>query len=144
MVPLTIPPEFGYVLLSIGVSWFVNFYLVFLVIKARNKYGVLYPALYADKDHKGGEQFNCAQRAHQNTLENWASVQILMIVNGLVMPLTAATCGLIWSVGRVVYGYGYANHGPKGRNVGGGLSHLGDFPLILLTFYNGAQMAGLF
>ena len=52
-----IPDEFGYVVIVIGLSWFMNFFLVTLVIMARKKYGVEYPTLYADKDHKGAEVF---------------------------------------------------------------------------------------
>ena len=88
------------------------------------------------------QKFNCVQRAHQNTLENWSSIQILMLINGLVMPRAAAALGLIWVLGRVIYGLGYTYYGPRGRMVGGLLSHVGDFPLILMTFYTGAQMVG--
>ena len=49
-------------------------------------------------------------------------------------PLTAGACGLLWNVGRVVYGYGYATGGPAGRQVGGLITHLGDFPLQLALF----------
>uniref|UniRef100_A0A7S1NDF5 Glutathione S-transferase 3, mitochondrial n=1 Tax=Eutreptiella gymnastica TaxID=73025 RepID=A0A7S1NDF5_9EUGL len=143
MPSLAITEDFGYVILVIGISWIMNFYLVFLVIAARKKYGVEYPTLYAESSHKNAEKFNSAQRAHQNTLENWAPVQILMLVNGLVYPQAAACCGLIWVLGRFVYGFGYAYAGPKGRMAGGLLSHVGDFPLILMTFYTGAKMAKL-
>ncbi len=43
-----------------------------------------------ESSHKDHEKFNAAQRAHQNTLENWAPVQILMLVNGLFFPSQAA------------------------------------------------------
>jgi len=138
-----IPDAFGYVMLVLGLSWFMNFYLAFMVMGARKKYKVEYPALYADASIKDHEKFNCVQRAHQNTLENFASVQILMIVNGLVFPEASAILGLIWVFARVAYGYGYANHGPSGRTFGAILSHAGDFPLILMTFYSGARMAKL-
>jgi glutathione S-transferase len=71
------------------------------------------------KEPKMAEQFNCVQRAHQNTLENWAPIQILMLVNGLVYPCASAALGLVWVLGRILYGYGYATKGPKGRMFGG-------------------------
>ena len=109
-------------------------------MRARKKYDVQYPHLYAPAGHKSAKQFDCVQRAHQNTLENWASVQILMLVNGLVMPKPAAFFGLVWVVGRIVYGLGYATGDPSGRRTGGIISHLGDFPLILMTFYSAHQL----
>lgn len=104
------------------------------VVKARKQYGIKYPALYAPDGHPHAESFNSVQRAHQNTLENWAPVQILMAFNGILYPKFAASCGMIWAFGRIVYGYGYAKGGPDGRMVGGLLSHLGDLPLLIGGF----------
>ncbi len=42
-----------------------------------------------------------------------------MLVNGLVYPYASAVLGFIWTLGRVLYGYGYANQGPSGRMIGG-------------------------
>ena len=64
-------------------------------------------------------------------------IQILMILNGSVYPVYTAGFGFIFVIGRVLYGYGYANYGPSGRMVGGLISHLGDFPLMIMTFYTG-------
>jgi hypothetical protein len=39
------------------------------------RFGVKYPALYADKATcKDADHFNCVQRAHQNSLENFPQV----------------------------------------------------------------------
>merc|ERR1712194_751483 len=121
MASIEIQPGFGYVMLVIAASWVMNTFLVIQVVVARKKYGVQYPALYAPQGHKNETEFNSVQRAHQNTLENWASIQILMILNGLVNPR-------------------YAAGGPTGRRMGGIVSHLGDFPLLLMTFHTGASM----
>eukprot|EP00438_Fugacium_kawagutii_P008434 Skav234480 [mRNA] locus=scaffold1647:338388:339086:+ [translate_table: standard] len=74
-----LPEEYGYVVLAHCMSWISNMYLTFNVVKARKQYNVSYPALYAPESHTHAEKFNCVQRAHQNTLENWAPVQILMV-----------------------------------------------------------------
>ena len=63
-----------------------------------------------------------------------------MLVNGLLYPIYAAAFGLVWVIGRVIYGYGYSNGGPSGRMLGGIISHLGDFPLIILTFVSGSRL----
>ncbi len=39
------------------------------VSQARKKFGVRYPALYADSSNKDADAFNCVQRGHQNSLE---------------------------------------------------------------------------
>jgi len=139
-------PEFGYVILSIAVSWLMNFFLVLNVVKARKKYKVSYPALYATKDHKlsAGDMntFNCIQRAHQNTLESWAPMTILCVINGFYTPVYSSLFMITYSIGRVVYGTGYGSSGPDGRKFGGMITHLGDMPQLILAFYNGLSLAG--
>eukprot|EP00996_Jenningsia_fusiforme_P005663 NODE_6677_length_545_cov_235.804435_g6256_i0.p1 GENE.NODE_6677_length_545_cov_235.804435_g6256_i0~~NODE_6677_length_545_cov_235.804435_g6256_i0.p1 ORF type:complete len:142 (+),score=2.25 NODE_6677_length_545_cov_235.804435_g6256_i0:63-488(+) len=140
---MEIEPDYGYVLIVLGLSWILNIFLSVQVSRARKLYKVNYPTLYASESHKNAESFNCIQRAHQNTLESWAPVQILMLVNGVFQPTLAATLGFLWVVGRFLYGIGYASSGPKGRMLGGAVSHLGDLPLFLMTFYNGGKLSGL-
>lgn len=135
-----LPDAYGYVVLAHGLSWLSNMYLTINVVKARKKYDVKYPALYALDNHPNAEEFNCVQRAHQNTLENWAPVQLLMAFNGILHPKFAAVCGAIWASGRVIYGYGYATKGPNGRMLGGLISHLGDFPLLIGCFVVASKM----
>jgi uncharacterized membrane protein YecN with MAPEG domain len=43
----------------------------------------------------------------------------LILLNGLIHPYLSALFGLIWVIGRIIYGYGYASSGVKGRNIGG-------------------------
>jgi glutathione S-transferase len=163
-MPITISNSFGYCVLSTGASWFAasfgaikvssggvphQFALSFplpslfphcstiQVVQARKKYDVQYPALYAPPDHKYAKEFNCVQRAHQNTLESWASVQVLTIVNGIVFPVTSAICNGIWVVGRFIYIQGYGTGDPDKRMLGAILSHVGDLPLLIMTFVSG-------
>merc|ERR1719263_1884999 len=110
------------------------------VMKARKEFDIKYPLLYAPESHKNAKEFNCVQRAHQNTLESLSMIMILMIINGLHAPKISASFGLVWVIGRVLYGYGYKKNGAEGRKMGGLVSHLGDFPLILMTFYTAYRM----
>mmetsp|Transcript_649 Transcript_649/g.944 ORF Transcript_649/g.944 Transcript_649/m.944 type:complete len:145 (-) Transcript_649:204-638(-) len=144
MATLEISSDFGYVIIVAGLSWLVNMYNSVLVMKARKKYGVEYPNLYALETNKHKKEFDSTQRGHQNFLENWAPVVIVMILNGLVYPKLSAGLGLTWVVGRVLYSIGYSTKGPSGRMAGALIAHLGDFPLMLMTFYTGSKMCGLF
>ena len=128
-----IPQGYGYVFAVLGGSFVMNTYLTMNVIMARKKYGVEYPALYAPPKHEFEKEFNSVQRAHQNTLESYAIVMIQMCACGLIYPITSATFGGLWVLGRFMYGFGYANFGPAGRMVGGLFGHLGDFPLAIMT-----------
>jgi len=58
-----LPDGYGYVLLVGTGSVFVNTWMAINVGRARRKYGVEYPKMYSDDSN----EFNCIQRAHQNT-----------------------------------------------------------------------------
>jgi uncharacterized MAPEG superfamily protein len=90
--------------------------------------------------HKNKKEFDCVQRAHQNTLEVAPSVASSTMMVGLMHPITsAALCG-IWSLGRVVYVLGYGTGNPANRRTGGLIAHLGDIPLFVMTFVVGYKM----
>ncbi|CAL6420335.1 unnamed protein product [Bathycoccus prasinos] len=118
---MQIPENYGYVVLAIAAMGIPNVVAVVRVIKARSKYGVKYPNLYAPEGHKNKKEFDCVQRAHQNTLESAPSVaaQTMMVV-------------------AYVVGYGTGN--PANRRHGGMIAHLGDIPLSVMTFVVGYKM----
>jgi len=137
---MQIPNSYGYVVLAVGAMAIPNVVAVVQVIKARKKYGVKYPDLYAPDGHKNKKEFDCVQRAHQNTLEVAPSVASCTMMVGLMHPITsAALCG-IWSLGRVVYVLGYGTGNPANRRTGGLIAHLGDIPLFVMTFVVGYKM----
>mmetsp|Transcript_24572 Transcript_24572/g.26444 ORF Transcript_24572/g.26444 Transcript_24572/m.26444 type:complete len:155 (+) Transcript_24572:108-572(+) len=140
---LKLPEGYGFVFGGLFLTVVSNSYLVINVVKLRKKFGIKYPTVYADDTHVGifckkedVEQFNCAQRAHQNTVENLPTVQLLGAINGLLFPQFSGSCLAIYAVGRVLYGRGYMNKGPDARMMGGIISHLGDVPLFLCTAYS--------
>ena len=61
--------------------------------------------------------FSSAQRAHANFSENLVPVVGELLIAGLRHPVLAAGLGATWSVGRVLYAYGYVNSGPEGRRL---------------------------
>mmetsp|Transcript_42588 Transcript_42588/g.133499 ORF Transcript_42588/g.133499 Transcript_42588/m.133499 type:complete len:108 (-) Transcript_42588:102-425(-) len=105
-VTIEIPKEYGYVVAVLAAASILNAYLAGNVSMARKKYGIKYPNMYAPEGHKHAAAFNCAQRAHQNTLETMSHLLIVMLVCGLFYPVTSAALGATWIVGRFIYGWG--------------------------------------
>lgn len=138
-INITLPAEYGYVLLAATSSYFVNFYHIILTSKARKASGIKYPAAYAtnevaDKDPKAFA-FNCAQRAHANFTENLTPFVVSLLVAGLRFPVAAASIGAAWSASRMLYAYGYAGKGPKGRGIGAIASRLLDIGLAGMAVF---------
>lgn len=68
------------------------------------------------------EQFNCAQRAHANYLENMPQTMLFTLFAGLKYPHLATAIGASWLFFRSLYLYGYVYSGKpqgKGRLLGG-------------------------
>jgi glutathione S-transferase len=81
---------------------------------------VPYPNAYASaeemKANPAAYQFNCAQRAHAQFMENAPQTMLSMVISGLVYPNATIALGLGWYVSRVLYLYGYvASDKPKGN-----------------------------
>ncbi|KAI6040842.1 hypothetical protein EDC04DRAFT_2672877 [Pisolithus marmoratus] len=118
MSPILLPEEYKYItgpLVSLG--W-VLFWQALLVGRARRRAGIAYPQckLYAEqaecKANPAAVKFNCTQRAHQNTLESVPIVVLGTLVTGLKYPLLAAGLSSAFSVGRVLYTWGYKSGNP--------------------------------
>ena len=143
MASFAFPAGYGYVFAGLLGTQLANLFCVINVSRYRRRFGIRYPTLYADASHVDGKQckeedvqtFNCAQRAHQNTLESLGSVQLQGALVGLRYPVFAAACLALYAVGRVLYCIGYTRDGPSGRLIGGVVSHLGDLPLLVGTGY---------
>ena len=80
-------PEFlmkdhGYVVRAATGAFILHMWLSFKVGSARKKYNVKYPAMYSDKE----PDFNCIQRAHQNTLEGMPFYLSLLFTAGIRHP----------------------------------------------------------
>ncbi|KAI7724651.1 hypothetical protein M8C21_006385 [Ambrosia artemisiifolia] len=120
-----LPKEYGYIILNLVAYYFLNFYMSIQVGKARKKYNVMYPALYAtEADTKDYKLFNCIQRGHQNSLETLPIFFVMMVVGGLKHPLISSGLGLVYTVSRYFYFTGYSSGDPKGRLPIGGFNNL--------------------
>jgi len=124
-VLLAIPEEFGYVIGTGIVSIFMLFYLGENVASARKRFKVEYPKMYDDSQ----PVFNCYQRAHQNTLENTPAFMFLLVIGGVTHPLIASASALVWTVGRIVYAWGYWTGIPSKRGRGN-FAYLGLISLL--------------
>merc|ERR1712221_52410 len=78
MVAVEVLPQYGYVLLVAIASIFLIFWQGMKVGLMRKQCKVEYPTMYS----KDNNLFNCYQRAHQNTLENYPQFLILLLIGG--------------------------------------------------------------
>nr|KAJ0220959.1 hypothetical protein LSAT_V11C200076190 [Lactuca sativa] len=115
-IVVLLPKEYSYIILTIITYCFVNLYMLLQVNKARKKYHVSYPALYAtEADTKDYKLFNCIQRGHQNSLESLPIFFVLMVLGGFKHPVICSCLGLVYTVTRFFYFKGYSSGDPKGR-----------------------------
>ncbi|KND01272.1 uncharacterized protein SPPG_03082 [Spizellomyces punctatus DAOM BR117] len=116
---VTLGPEHGYVLGVAASTVILLQYLGFKAGSMRKKAGVPYPSLYADRAEAEAQPikklYNCYQRAHQNTLENYPSFLLLLGTAGISYPLFATACGATWVIGRLLYAHGYYSGRPERR-----------------------------
>ncbi|CAE6443266.1 unnamed protein product [Rhizoctonia solani] len=143
---ITIPENYGYVALAAISTGFLTAFQTALVAKARKKSGIQYPRLYAEKEEQDKSiealKFNCAQRAHQNTLEWLPHVLFFTTFLGLRRPVLAASLGGLWSASRVLYTIGYTTGDPKKRNTRGGIfGSVAYMGLLLGATYAGVELA---
>jgi len=132
---MSLPEGYGWVVLTGVASIFMCMWKGIKVGQARKKYKVEYPDMYSKDD----QTFNCIQRAHQNTLENFPPFLFFLTMGGLSHPLVAAVSGWIWIAGRVVYALGYYTGDPKKR-VNGAFSYIGLLTLLGCTIHSAIQM----
>jgi len=131
-------PGYGYVLLTVVLTWFLLFWQGNMVGSARKKYKVDLPAMYSDTE----QVFNCYQRVHQNTLERVATFLVLLLAAGLFNSKMAACFGFIWLISRIIYSIGYYSGIPSNRIVGSAMGLvLAEFPLVIMTFLQVGQFA---
>ncbi|XP_076946464.1 uncharacterized protein LOC143617975 [Bidens hawaiensis] len=136
-----LPKEYGYIILTLVAYYFVNLYMQIQVGKARKKYNVLYPKLYAtEQDTKDYNIFNCIQRGHQNSLESLPIFFVLTVVGGLKHPLICTGLGLAYAVARFFYFTGYSSGDPKGRLPIGGFNGIALLGLVIVNISFGVSL----
>lgn len=134
-VTITVPKEYGYCIFVAVGSAFVLTWKAMQVGKARKKFNIPYPTMYSPDN----VQFNCIQRAHQNTLENYPQFLVLLLLGGLEWPVISAGAGVLYLAGRIAYAQGYYTGDPKKR-ARGAFGLLGLLPLLGATVYLGLRL----
>ncbi|BFZ09552.1 hypothetical protein BsWGS_12591 [Bradybaena similaris] len=137
MAAVTVAGEYGYVAFVVVLGWAMLNYLAFRVMQARKKYNVNYPNLYS----KTSDEFNCIQRAHQNTLEVYPQFLVFLLLGGLQFPKLSAVFGVIFIASRFVYAHGYYTFEPANRNRGA-FGYIGLLGLIANTVLFGLNSTG--
>ncbi|WVQ94064.1 hypothetical protein IAU59_001142 [Kwoniella sp. CBS 9459] len=115
----TLPAAFPVVGLPIVAAFCLGAWQSNNVMNYRKAAGVKYPTLYATEAEAKADpkvnQFNCAQRAHGNTLEMIPFLLALCAYIGLFHPVYASANMMIWIIGRVGYTVGYSSGNPQNR-----------------------------
>jgi len=110
---LTIPSEYGYVILSTAVLPFITFtFLGSKVMIARKEMDVPYPNLYATPEyHKQADAFNRVQRGHQSMIETLVSFTAFGLIGGIKHPYLCIVSGVFYCAGNFLFLKGYADLG---------------------------------
>ncbi|KAJ1697302.1 hypothetical protein LUZ63_005814 [Rhynchospora breviuscula] len=129
-----IPKEYAYVVFDLVAYAFLNTWMGIQVGKARKKYNVPYPTLYAtESENKEAKLFNCVQRGHQNSIEYMPVFFVALLVGGLQHPLISAGLGATYIISRFFYFKLYSTGNPENRLKPVGLSFLALWGLIICT-----------
>ncbi|XP_050696728.1 microsomal glutathione S-transferase 3-like isoform X3 [Eriocheir sinensis] len=139
MVTIELQPEYGYcVLVAIGSSIMLVWKGI-QVGKKRKELKIHYPTMYSQDN----DLFNCYQRAHQNTLENYPTFLSLLLLGGLEHPIVSAIGGTVWCLGRIAYALGYYTGDPRKR-IRGSFGYLGLFAMLYCTGRFATRLLGWF
>ncbi|KAI3462235.1 hypothetical protein Pfo_018898 [Paulownia fortunei] len=113
----------------------------FQVGRARKKYNVPYPTMYASEaENKEAKLFNCVQRGHQNSLEMMPMFFMLMTLGGIRHPVISASLGAVYTVARFFYFKGYSTGDPQKRLSIGKYAFLAVFGLMFCTISCGVHI----
>ncbi|CAF3385454.1 unnamed protein product [Rotaria socialis] len=138
LLTIVLSREHGYAAGVALSSWVVLQYMGINVMKARKRYNVEYPALYAPDTNRHANIFNCIQRGHQNTLETYPQFLLMLGLGSIQYPLISSIGGAIWLISRIVYFHGYATGQPEKRQYSA-FGYVGFFTMMgcaIRTIYN--------
>ncbi|XP_067937645.1 glutathione S-transferase 3, mitochondrial-like [Watersipora subatra] len=106
-----LPQDYGYVVLAVAGGSLMNLRHIFLVVKAREKYGIKAPQTYSEEH----PEFNRTMRAHLNYLENYPFFTVTMLLGGLEFPRVCAGAGVAWLISRKIFCDAYIKNAESGK-----------------------------
>ncbi|KAH9835864.1 membrane-associated proteins in eicosanoid and glutathione metabolism [Rhodofomes roseus] len=136
MSAITIPKDVAYPAAALVSTFWLTVFQTINVGRARRRAKIPYPQLYAEKAEAAASKdaviFNCAQRAHQNTLEYLPTIITGTLITSLRHPILAAALCSAWVASRFLYTIGYSTGDPAKRNnfFSGVIGSLGWFAIV--------------
>jgi len=116
---IIIPEGLPYVGAALLSSAFLIAGQLTIVGRRRKAAGIKYPQLYAEKAEVEKSvhalRFNCAQRAHLNTMEYIPLLYLTTCIAATKLPIVAASLCGTWVFARVFYTRGYVSSKPEKR-----------------------------
>jgi glutathione S-transferase len=111
MPTIEVPDKYGFVILcSTVVPWVSSQIMAAAVMKARDKFNVQYPNLYATPGfHKQADEFNRVQRGHQSVFESLTTFTAVSLLGGLKYPIAVSIYGILYSAGNILFQVGYSD-----------------------------------
>ncbi|KAI0962426.1 hypothetical protein AcV7_001270 [Taiwanofungus camphoratus] len=143
---VNLPKQFIYPAAAIVSSFWLTAYQTVNVGRKRRAADIKFPQLYAEKAEAEASReaniFNCAQRAHQSTLEYLPVIITSTLITSLRHPVLAASLCGAWTTARFFYTIGYTTGDPDKRNFMGGVvvMQLGWVGLILGSTWSVSQL----
>ena len=120
------------------------------VMRARKKFDVQYPNLYAVPGvHKDADAFNAVQRGHQNLLETSHAIQAMALFGSLYSENAAwanVAGAILFFIGSHLYSSGYAKYyNVKGGRykTGGHVKYIGILTALVTSSMMGLRLAGV-
>ncbi len=143
MADIKMDEAMGVVILSAAATLLVNFWQMSRIGSLRKSLGIKYPLMYSSEAKHN--EFNCAQRVHQNTLEQLPFFLVNVFLASLRHPKWAGYCGVTFIVARILYSFGYYTGDPQKRIPGAALTMLGvQLPLFLMAAHSASGVLGWF
>ncbi|KAJ4755652.1 Microsomal glutathione S-transferase 3 [Rhynchospora pubera] len=137
---IQIPMEYGYIVLDLVMYFILHLWMGNLLDKAREKYNVPYPTMYAVERNMEAKLFNTVQIGRQNSIDYMPVFFVMLLVGGLQHSLISAGLGALYIISLFFYFKHSAAGNPDSCRRLMGLSFLALLGLIICTVSFGINL----
>ncbi|KAJ1697300.1 hypothetical protein LUZ63_005812 [Rhynchospora breviuscula] len=137
---IQIPKEYGYVVLDLVMYAILHLWMGHLLDKAREKYNVPYPTMYAVEWNMEDKLFNTVQIGRQNSIDYMPVFFVMLLVGGLQHSLISAGLGALYIISLFFYFKLNSTGNPDSCRRLMGLSFLALLGLIICTVSFGINL----